>query len=285
MSEESNSELFIIYEKLKTLITDSTSELGNKIDTLTDKLEEAEKRLKFLENENKILNKQVQDNLRETKKNNIIIFGLEEEETEDLYNIILDLFNTTLEIPVRKEELNYAYRFGRQTENTRPVVVKFVTFHKKLDVLKKGYLLKGNSISITNDLTKEERENQKILRRHQKNALEQRLDAKIKKNNLIINNTIYSVSDLLNLEKEQIEPEARQQTENPRQNQQQKTTNRITKGTTTYKQTKITAPTRKKEPETKTRVNYGLRSGTDTKAASPSASGATGTGRPPIKFK
>ena len=145
----------------------------------------------------------MQENIKDRKKNNIIIFGIEEIEGENLYGTILEFFNTTLQTEVSKSEINHLYRFGRQNTN-RPIVVKFVNLHEKIEILKSGNLLQGSNISIANDLIKEDRETQKILTRHFKEAKSQNLETKILNNKLIINGDIYTAKDLLSLEKEQL---------------------------------------------------------------------------------
>lgn len=191
-----------LYEKLKCDIKCSEAEISKKIENLNAVLSQANQKISKLEQINNQLSEKVKDLTRDSKKNNILIFGVEESEGEDIYDTVTALFIDILKVPINKSEINQAYRFGNGAMNARPIVVKFVNFHKKLDILKNGYALKGTPITVSSDLIKEDREKQKILLKHQKQARSQQLVAKIRNNKLHINDTIYTVEDLIKLEKE-----------------------------------------------------------------------------------
>lgn len=191
-----------LYNKLKNDIQCSETAISSKIENLTAVLEQAHSKITDLENKNRQLSAQVKNLSRESKKNNILIFGIEESEGEDIYNIIISFFINTLLVPTSKSEINHAYRFGKASQNIRPIMVKLVNFHKKIDLLKNGYTLKGSSVSISSDLLKEDREIQKILRKHQKQARDQQLNATIRNNKLVVNEVAYTVDDLKSLEEE-----------------------------------------------------------------------------------
>lgn len=139
---------------------------------------------------------------REIRRNNLVIFGLTEEAEEELLHKIIEFLKTILKVQISAQEINSVYRFGR-SDKDRPVILKLVSFHKKVQILKQGILLKGSNISISNDLNKEDREKQKILRKHLKLAKTQGLEAKIVNFKLLLNNTVLSVEDLTEIEKKQ----------------------------------------------------------------------------------
>lgn len=261
---ESDITLSDVYNKLNQLIRDSTSEISLKLDGITSKLAEAEGKIETLEKENEELKKQWSYNEYKKRRGNIIIFGIQEEENEDLYKVILDFFNLTLLTPVTKSDIYNLFRFGKKVDNKRPITVRFTTLHKKFDILKQGHLLQGKSISITNDLSKEERENHKVLRRHHINAKKQGLQSKIKNNKLIINGDIYDVPALLKLEEEVGVEDNSQQTisgTDKKKNQQKLVYECIQ----TSKQPQLSHSTlsiSEGSSGIKTRVVYGLRSGT-----------------------
>lgn len=159
-------------------------------------MQQVETKVLGLEKQEKRNSDQILHLQRELKKNNLIIFGLEEEEEEDLLSKIIDLFNTTLKLKVTESDINNVFRFGRKNKS-RPILVKFITCYKKTAVLKQGSLLKTTQISISNDLIKEDREKQKVLREHLKTARGAYPDAKIVKNQLLVNNKYYTVNELI----------------------------------------------------------------------------------------
>lgn len=210
MSQEMVPENLTIYECYKLLknaidvispnITVKLEEFKNE---LTSKLREANERIEILEHTNKDLMKQIEYNERELKKNNIIIFGLEEEQGENIYEKVLKFFDEKLEKKILKSEINAAHRFGRENPSRpKPVVVKFVSYYRKAEIFHNCQILKNSGYSIANDLTLTERQNQKVLRNHLKQSKEQNLNAYISKNKLYINNISYTSEELRQVEKQ-----------------------------------------------------------------------------------
>ena len=96
--------------------------------------------------------------LRERKRNNIIIFGLQE--TENDVVLIHSLFQN-LECPGTTDEIRGIYRVGsRSDEKKRPIVVKFASIGMKNTILSLASQLRWNEkwrgVVITHDLTKVE---------------------------------------------------------------------------------------------------------------------------------
>lgn len=187
-----------VYQKLKEFIEESFMQ---QIKQLKDQLTSFSDRITELEKEKVTRDKELKDLQRDNKRNNLIIFGLPEIDGEDLYEKVLEFFNKVLKIETYCTDINYMYRFGK--EENRPIVVKFISLRKKIEILKNCYLLQGSTISLTNDLIKEDREVHKILQKHKKIAKSQNKKVIIKNNLLIINDVRYTVEDLLNTEKKQ----------------------------------------------------------------------------------
>lgn len=143
------------------------------------------------------------------KKSNLLIFGMHEEDNENIYEKVVEFFKVKLQITdFKKSEISCVFRFGRVKEsNPRPVLVKFLALYRKSEVLKNGFLLKNTCYSICNDLSPEEREIQKVLRKHLQEAKKQNLKATIKGNKLLVNNETYTVEELIELEKANVAEE------------------------------------------------------------------------------
>lgn len=202
----------LLNKSLSEVAQSITGKLEKYQQSITSQLTEANDKIKELEHINKQLFKELELAKREERKNNIIIFGVKEDEGENIYNKVTNLLKTKVSTNVSKSEISVCYRFGKNSENKhRPIAVKFVTLHKKQEIFSNCHHLKGSDISISNDLTKEEREAQKVLRKHLKEARDQGLDAKIKKNLLYIDGSSYTVDQLKEAEKDKYSEEKTEQ--------------------------------------------------------------------------
>ena len=109
--------------------------------------------------------------LRERKKNNLIVFGLRENnEALNEEVVVNDLFHD-LGTVITSDEYQ-CFRVGKHSsQNYRPLVIKLPNAIIKNDILAKAKMLKGNEkwkgVSITHDLTKmqcaEEKTNELLL--------------------------------------------------------------------------------------------------------------------------
>ena len=110
--------------------------------------------------------------LRERKKNNVIVFGLRENDEALNEKVIVDDLFDDLGTVITSDEYQ-CFRVGKYTsQNYRPLVIKLPNANIKTDILAKAKILKGNEkwkgVSITHDLTKlqcaEEKTNELLLR-------------------------------------------------------------------------------------------------------------------------
>lgn len=130
------------------------------------------------------------------RKNNIVIYGLSEIDglyQGDLLEVIQRLFKDRLDINLERTEVNNIYRIGK---NRQIIKLELLTFLKKVEVLKSSKKLKGTKIYISEDLSREEQENQKILRQQLKLAREKKYRAYIKGSSLIVNGDRYTAEQL-----------------------------------------------------------------------------------------
>ncbi|CAG9821761.1 unnamed protein product [Phaedon cochleariae] len=163
---------------------------------VTLKIEEIKHRLEKVEKENQELQTKIESLDRANRKNNIIIFGLEREKTEDLNSgEIIELLKNLSDINIVEADLNNFYRLGKTSKS--PVKIEFISYLKKSLVLKNCKKLKGTRIHIADDLTLTQREEGKILRKHLFLAEEnQEIDCYIKNNKLYVNKKSFTAADL-----------------------------------------------------------------------------------------
>lgn len=90
-----------------------------------------------------------------SRRSNIRIFGIPETEKEDVGQLVIQLFTQKLGLSIALSDIDRTHRTGIKSDKVRPIIVKFVSYRVKASVLTARKLLKGTSISIKEDLTKQ----------------------------------------------------------------------------------------------------------------------------------
>ncbi|KAG5878587.1 hypothetical protein JTB14_008961 [Gonioctena quinquepunctata] len=187
MDQITNQELLC---KLETIIKKNTSEIKAEIksinDTLNQKLENLEKRYSKIEEKIVYIE-------RENKKNNIVIFGITTD-WENLLNTTLEQLNIIFGCELDERDINNIHPIGKK--NT--IIVEFILNLQKQKIFKHLYKLKGTGISITHDLRPEDRELNRNLVHHLKEARAKNQKAHIKNFKLFVNAVPYTIEELEN---------------------------------------------------------------------------------------
>lgn len=141
--------------------------LSNSESIITDRIDNISRRIEQHEN---TVTERIEQIEKKQKKNNVVIFGLETNNysVPELVKLVLSLFKERLNISVDERDLNNVYALGRS--HKKPIAVEFISFLKKIEILKSTNKLKGSSIYINNDQTKTEQRINKILRKQLKLA-------------------------------------------------------------------------------------------------------------------
>lgn len=160
----------ILFDKMKIEMQKQTVELKESItNSIMEKIDEKIKPI-IAENKDlktKLINleREIEYLKRDKKQNNIIIFGLKEEEesTSGLIQVAKKIFNKDLNINIGDFEINKIFRIGKKSPDgkPRPVLLSFVNLWKKNEVMKARKNLKD--IYITDDYSKEVLEKRKNL--------------------------------------------------------------------------------------------------------------------------
>lgn len=77
---------------------------------------------------------------------------------------ICDTMKDLLEVDLVLSDISDIYSLGRSEKS--PIKLELVSHLKKRDILQNSKELKGSKIYISNDLTKKQREECKLLRKH-----------------------------------------------------------------------------------------------------------------------
>lgn len=107
----------------------------------------------------------------------------------------LEKINDILKLNLEERDINNIYTIGKKAEN-KPIIIEFVTYITKQNLYRNCKFLKGTNVRISEVLTKEEREEQKLLIPYFKKAKENKQKAHIKRNILYINSKAFSSVDL-----------------------------------------------------------------------------------------
>lgn len=171
-------------EKQANLITANTEKIMLSIDEKLIPLLEENKNLK---KEIEVLNQKINILEDMNKKNNIIIHGLKETDTNysQLYNNIKQLLQK-IDVNIENFDINRMYRIGKKaTEKVRPVLISFTTYNKKIEVLRNKKKTTENTY-ITEDYSKETLQKRKELLPQLKEEREKGNEAYIRNNKLIV---------------------------------------------------------------------------------------------------
>lgn len=184
-----------IRKELKKELYSENKKIIEKIDNCYRNINELDKKIKHIDNRCKYLD-------RNSRKNNILIFGLQIPENSDLVKVTLEKIKELTDIDLSLNDINnlHTIRVGNKTV----IKIIFVSYLKKELLLKNGYRLKGTNISFAEDLCYEDRQERKFLRKHLQVARSKNYFAKIRGQKLVVNNEVYSIDQLKNFELEEV---------------------------------------------------------------------------------
>lgn len=204
-----DSEFPVTNNEILNEIIKSRNELKNLIEAtetrLLLKIEEEKQKINKLTQENESLKLKVEHLERESKKKNLIVFGLNKPSEEITPEFIINEIKQLVDVEINQSEISDLYTIGRG--QNRPVKIELTNNFRKSLILKNCFKLKGTHIKIANDLTLKQRQEGQILRKHLNLA---RLDGNnrncfIRRNKLIVDDISYSPEEL---EKNETEEDA-----------------------------------------------------------------------------
>ena len=138
------------YEKDRQEKEAEINSLKEKVDSVTKQNEELERQLVDQE-------KRLDEQEQYTRRNCLLIHGVEEKNNEDTDQVSLDIFNKDLNLEVSQTDLDRSHRLGKPRASggkPRPIIVKFSHYNVRNSVFKNKKKLKGKGVAITESLTK-----------------------------------------------------------------------------------------------------------------------------------
>lgn len=176
-------------------------QLRKAIEKREEKIENQEKKIKRLEEKVDQQEGKIEKLEREIKRRNLVIYGIPEQEDENLHEEIKNLMEKiNINIDYKNETENIRRIGINREKNNRPILIKFLNENKKYEVIKNAYKLKNTNYGISNDLTKKEMKEKQILLKYLKKAREDGYKASLKGKKLIINGEQYEIEELLQIE-------------------------------------------------------------------------------------
>lgn len=180
-----------------------------RLDTKTDKtntnLENLTKQIENLKQENSSLKQTVTkletklDYLEnQSRRNNIILFGLKESDNEDWNETeekVIEVAQQYFQLNLNTNDIERAHRIGYNKRN-RPIVVKFLNYKTKNFLIRNGVKLKGSNISISEDFSEKIKQERNELKPYLKAARELGARAHLNYNKLLIDGKSYQYGDL-----------------------------------------------------------------------------------------
>ena len=166
----SNTSNFISSNSRNYCSTDNCNKQTNNSNKQTDldkKIKDLEKEIQSLKGRSYAADLQAETSykqeLQERKKNNLVVFGLQEDGRDDITQLRALFSNLGADIKVDNTQFFWT---GRSLEKCRPLILKLKNQEEKAKILFKAKRLKDNQnwrgVSITHDLTKQQCQAEKV---------------------------------------------------------------------------------------------------------------------------
>ena len=164
--ENQVKELFILNEETKNAqikVTESLEFFSNKFDELerenkkkNEKIKELEETIDILTEKNKSLTSDVDELEQYSRRNCLLLHGVQENENENTDDIVLKTMSEELDIEIKENDLDRTHRIGnrnRKDGKPRAIIVKFTRYATRNKIYSNKKKLKGKNFLITESLT------------------------------------------------------------------------------------------------------------------------------------
>ena len=189
MLANSNKEMQIKGDKQLIDITSSVEFLTSQFDKLEKERKEKDELINSLQIEVsslkvevKNLEKNPDDQERYSRRNCLLIHGLNKTKTKDTKEMVLDVINDKLNMEMSQVSIDRSHRLGKRKgpgQKPRAIIVKFTRYKDRHLVFRNKKLLKGSGTSVTESLTLKRVEHLKKAREQHGFADAWTLDGKI----------------------------------------------------------------------------------------------------------
>lgn len=187
-----------VYTLLKSVSYQNT-EIKNKLDSLEKEILDIRKENSELKGKNIELTTQVKSLERKDRENNLVFYNVKYSNEKELHDIIIHFLREKLNITLPLNEIVRVYRLGKfnNREISPPVLLKLTTYLRKREILINTGKLKGTGVSISEDLSEEERNRRKLIYSCYKAAKLRNCSAKLYKDKVIVDGKTFKYEDLV----------------------------------------------------------------------------------------
>lgn len=213
MAEINLNDIMCKLIEMKNQMEQNTKQLENTINLFRNQLEGISSKLDNVEVKYRDVNKEVKDLsrnvsslMRKDKEKNIIMYNVEQKENEtveQLETAVMSVLRNDLKADIELKEIDRIIRVGRHLPSNRPVLIKFVTFRKKIEILRLARNLKGTNFGISQDYSYEERQLGKKLIPYMVQARSMQCRASLRGGKLLVDGELYSLEELITLEEQE----------------------------------------------------------------------------------
>ncbi|GJQ69972.1 hypothetical protein Trydic_g13350 [Trypoxylus dichotomus] len=103
-----------------------TSVIGESLRKRDEDIDEYQARAVLLQKKYDEMTNTIEEQEQYSRSSNLRIFGLHEDEDEDLEERLLSLFQYRLEVVIKKQDIDYCHRLPHRRGQHPPVIVRFV---------------------------------------------------------------------------------------------------------------------------------------------------------------
>ena len=103
----------------------------------------------------KKLEHEVDDQQQYSRRNCLIVHGIDEKPNENTDKIVMDLLQNKLEAGVTQNEVSRTHRLGRKREDNkaRPIIMRLISYRQRKKIFDSKKMLRGQRILITENET------------------------------------------------------------------------------------------------------------------------------------
>lgn len=207
MGENDDKEVSIaeMYAMLKN-VCKQNSEIKNELTLLRAQFSSFSTEIEAIKNdniilreENSALNRRVRILEKNYRANNLILYNIDYDDSEELHCIVKKIVNDKLNVSLELHEIATIYRLGKKIQGqnkNHPILLSLTSNLKKKEILANVGKLKGTGIGVSEDLSEDERLKKKVIYNHYKTAKINNCPAKLYKNSVLINGVSYKFEDL-----------------------------------------------------------------------------------------
>ena len=131
-------------------------DLEKKIKKKDEKINQLEKPIETLAEKQKSLSSEIDDLEKYSRRNCLVLHGVNERNDENTNEIIIKTFSEELGVEIKEDDLDRSHRLGKpkgKGNKPRPIIITFARYAVRREIFMNRRKLKGKRLLITESLT------------------------------------------------------------------------------------------------------------------------------------